>query len=422
MSLATVKATKGQTHPASTEHKVPPQKKAALGLASRINCKWQEIVMLAGVAIAIIGLVSALLTSSYFQAVAFGVLALATLYAFVHIRNNADLSNIDDDTKALQKENTKLLQSQKKLLASEKSLRTAYTKLTDKYTALDKTFTDLKKSNDDYKKVNTDLQKNIKTFHDTNETLRKSNEQISAKVQELERNLKAAKDELRLFLDHQKELGKSLGSFEQDISHLDATGKDIDSKVARLDHTFDEDVQQLSEEIQRAKLVSERAFSSMRDQLEGLKARNDALTATEANMQRNLERMTQENNRLDALAKQREQFAEELKKSLAETRANIETERAQDRERDKDYDQLTAKVQELRQEEARFIEEQRKYNHALNLIKEQIVLSEQLQNALLGKVDAKLLESQKLTAQLEALRKEVASLEQRKAAAAAAAT
>jgi chromosome segregation ATPase len=249
------------------------------------SCDWKKTAMMVSVAAAVAGLVAAFFAQSILAGVGFALLGLTGSLGFWIVRDSLDEKELKAIVSQVAEDNQRIAEAEKKA--------EVYAKIVQSQTAL------LEKSREDFERQLAELSDINRQLNISKQELAKSNEQIlrvngelrstnstlEGKVSDLTHLLERLKIEVQSFLNQNIEFGERVGAFGSSVSSLERQDETLRSAISDLDRTFDENMEQLTAQLQLAKTTLQKLFTFICSQKEEIEKHLASLSASTAKIE-----------------------------------------------------------------------------------------------------------------------------------------
>ncbi|MBS0604883.1 MAG: hypothetical protein JSS60_07590 [Verrucomicrobia bacterium] len=279
----------------------------------KFSLSWRDNVMLAGVVLAVASAAGAFFMG--LTAAAIGFLALGILLAFsaYYVHNFNEGIELQQTVDLLKQQNSDLQTAQKKIEASTADLQRQYNQVQSINRQLNQTITSLQATTQSLQSANAQLTQNNQSLQANLLQLQQNNLSLQQRVTQLQQAIPLLKEQVASFADQNVLLGKDLNVLNLETIGVDQQTKQLAQTVRGIDMTFDQNVLDLSQQIQRAKAVSTTLFSTLGDQKKDLEKQIGLLSSSVGNLQA-----------LDAQLKLRNQELQVLQLQLGAKTVNLQ--------------------------------------------------------------------------------------------------
>lgn len=384
----------------------------------KFSLNWKDGVMAAGVAIAIAGAVASFFMAMIAAGVAFVALGVLVGFSAYYVHNFNNGIALQETVDKLKKMNGELQAAQKKMQANVADLNKDAKEIKETNKKLNETIAGLNKVNKALEAANADLARNRKDFEKDLHGFQEENQGLKARVNQLAQSIPILKEQVSVFVDQNLQFGQHLNVLDGDIADLDAHNQAFAERVKGFDMTFDENVFNLSAQIQRAQSVSKLIFDALAFQKNDLHEQLGKLMGEVKKMQDLdvvLKERNQELTHLETeISKEREEL-NKLHQEMHETELSLQTTKSS----------LESEIKELHEVEALIAQDQFNLQEAqkeLSKLPEKLALAEktleekvasikQLQKSSLRQVEEKIAgkieEAKRLNEQIAGLQKQI---------------
>lgn len=330
-------------------------------LSGRLNVNWQDLVLVAGTAVAISGAVISFFAAANIVAAAFACVALTCGFGayFVH--------KFKDDEVARQHEIAELKQRNTELQTTQRTHQATITQLNQHHVdaqngnrRLVQTVADLEGRVQAEQRANADLAQNNQNLTDTILQLRRDGADLQHKITTLRQAISQHSDQVNMFAIDTMLKGKLSHEIDIDVAAIEERNRNLEQTVPGIDATLNPEIINLKNGINFAQEVAKDLIAKLGEQKDRFAVESHQLREEKKELMASIQHLPYTEATLKGLnnmLQQKELELENLNKKLLDTRIGL---RAEKKTLEDEIQKLTVEHQRLLRtvEEMRAIDEQ----------------------------------------------------------------
>lgn len=242
---------------------------AAVGtLVGRSVTSWAQTCMIIGVVAAVVGVATALFTSSIFAAVGFGLLGVVSAIGVFATQNAFDSEQLQNSIARLSQEHAFLDEQTKKMEAAALLAEQQSKYFKEAEARLNVKVRELEAENLRIQRANKDLEKALADMKAANQQLAENKEALGRRIAGLEQAVQSAKQVLKDFLTTNVEFAARIGVFSTSVAGLVRAEEQMRKTIETLNTAAHTEIPNLEKFIELGNALGEYLVSHVRSQTE----------------------------------------------------------------------------------------------------------------------------------------------------------
>ena len=242
----------------------------SLPSCSNFTLNWRDNVVFGGVALAVASAAVSFFLGLTATAVSFAALSVILGFSAYYVHYFNDGKALQDTVSKLEKDRTDLQAAQREMEANAELLRRRYQEVQGINAQLGQNIAALQGRTRELEGVNAHFTATNQALTGNVTNLEQANRDLQERLHQLEQAIPLLKAQVSSFADENTAFGQHLNVLGGDIEAAGGHSVALAMSIQGFDMTFDQNVLELSQQIQRAKEVSHVAFGTMGDQKQAL--------------------------------------------------------------------------------------------------------------------------------------------------------
>lgn len=292
-------------------------------IGGKLVSSWPQAVMISGIIAAVVGVATAVFTSSVFAGIGFGLLGVISIVGVFVAQNAFEGAELQNSIAQLNRQNSFLDEQTGRVEHTAKQILAENARLKSAQEALEKRGEELLKENQRVVQANKDLEKSLQDIRVANRAMADHRAALERKIIEMQQVVARAQQLLQSFLRTNVEFASRIGAFTAVVRDLGSTEEEIRATVTNFERVVADEMPQLTAQIDLARALSDHIQSHMTSQ-------NDSLRRLSADYANQVTRLTASVTTLTASNATLERLAAEFaarEASIASATATIDAAR-----------------------------------------------------------------------------------------------